>query len=234
MIFPQEKPLDKYFSFLTKILETPTRIPAKNFLPESQNIHTRIDFFRKSIFSPKKIFSTTSVQVWQPWRKISTEWPQVLLSESKTFCKIKRSFRDFFTRKCSTGSVECSLNNPVAGFPARRPKLFGSDSHIHFKKQISERKFLPKSSTGHQNLKCSQAWKIYITKTDKKNCWTSFTKKKLFHRKHFSSSSRMENDKPAAEKTRQVSKNVPASVSKKLFDWSFLRTKHFSPKLPLV
>ena len=161
------------------------------------------------------------MQVWQPWRKISTEWPQVLLSESKTFCKIKRSFRDFFTRKCSTGSVECSLNNPVAGFPARRPKLFGSDSHIHFKKQISERKFLPKSSTGHQNLKCSQAWKIYITKTDKKNCWTSFTKKKNFHRKHFSSLSRMENDKPAAEKTRQVSKNVPASVSKKLFDWSF-------------
>ena len=83
------------------------------------------------------------MQVWQPWRKISTEWPQVLLSESKIFCKIKRSFRDFFTRKCSTGSVECSLNNPVAGFPARRPILFGSDLHIHFKKQILKENFCP-------------------------------------------------------------------------------------------
>ena len=125
-------------------------------------------FFGNVFFPQKKIFSTTRVQVWQPWRKISTEWPQVLLTESKTFCKIKRSFRDFFSRKCSTGSIECSLNNPVASFLARRPILFGSESHIHFKKQISERKLLPKYSTGHQNLKCSQSWKTFITKTDKK------------------------------------------------------------------
>ena len=54
MIFPQEKPLDMYNSFLTKILETLTGIPAKNFLSESQNIHTRNIFFPKCMFFLKK------------------------------------------------------------------------------------------------------------------------------------------------------------------------------------
>ena len=39
-------------------------------------------------------------------------------------------------------------------------------------------------------------------------------------------------DKPYA-KSRQVSENVSAIASKTLFDWSFLRTKQFSSKLPL-
>ena len=63
MIFPHEKPLDMYISFLTKILETLTGIPAKCFLSESRNIHTRFIFFRKGMFFLKKILFTTRMQV---------------------------------------------------------------------------------------------------------------------------------------------------------------------------
>ena len=96
--------------------------------------------------------------------------------------------------------------------------MIGSDSDIIFeKKQVSQIKLLPKSSIGHQSLKCSQACQIFITKTDKKND-EPYSRKENFLTGNFSLRyGEWKADKPA-KRTSEITEETSLGVSKKMFD----------------
>ena len=150
-------------------------------------------------------------------------------SRSPKKCQVE-TFSKKLPWESFTGLVECSLSNPVPGFPARRPILFGSESEIHIeiKTSFSQKSFV---QTFHWTLNFEvykSVPKFYVQNPNT----TNFTRK-AFSEKSFSPLGNLEIWQNCRKKDRQCSDHY-SSESKIAVQTIFLSRSIFLLNLPIV